>query len=99
MDLMAAWKKWDMEEGARSGYKVGFQIGFFIGFMTGFEEGYKIGFEEGRELGRQEVRQDAICKLLRKGLSPEFIAETIDVPLEEVLSVGCYYSKPSKTER
>ena len=47
------------------------------------KEGYEGGREEGREEGREVILQNA----LRKGHTPEQIAEFIGVDLEEVLRV------------
>ncbi|WP_409341393.1 hypothetical protein [Paenibacillus sp. MBLB4367] len=42
--------------------------------------GYEEGMEEGMEKGREEI----IRKLLDKGFTPEKIAETIEVPVDDI---------------
>ncbi|TNJ62400.1 Rpn family recombination-promoting nuclease/putative transposase [Paenibacillus hemerocallicola] len=50
----------------------------------GMEEGIEIGFEKGKVEGKAEERHSIIRKLLDKGFSPEEVAETIEVPVDEV---------------
>lgn len=50
----------------------------------GYEEGREEGREEGIEAGKEEERQLIIRKLLNKGLKPEEIADTLDLPLTVV---------------
>jgi len=50
----------------------------------GYEEGREEGREEGIEAGKEEERQLIIRKLLNKGLKPEEIADTLDLPLAVV---------------
>lgn len=42
--------------------------------------GYEEGIEEGIEKGKEEI----IRKLLDKGFSPEKVAETIEIPVDEI---------------
>ena len=49
-----------------------------------FVEGIK---QEGREEGREEEQRDQISKMLRKGKTPEQIADFCDYPMKLVLEV------------
>lgn len=46
--------------------------------------GYEKGIEEGLKKGEEKAKQMFIRKMLAKGFTPEQVAETIEVPLEEV---------------
>ncbi|MFD0714785.1 hypothetical protein [Paenibacillus sp. GCM10027626] len=49
--------------------------------------GYDEGKDEGREEGREEERRLIIHKLLEKGFTPEKVADTLELPLDEVEKV------------
>ena len=80
MELMPAWTKWAKEEGLQEGLQEGLR--------EGMEKGRKEGRREGRREGRQEERQAIIRKLLDKGHSPEEIADTLELPVDEVRKLG-----------
>lgn len=42
------------------------------------------GYEKGMEEGLEKGKEDVIRKLLEKGFSPEKLAETIEVPVDEI---------------
>jgi len=76
MELMPAWTKWAKEEGLQEG------------LQEGLREGMEKGRKEGRREGRQEERQAIIRKLLDKGHSPEEIADTLELPVDDVRKLG-----------
>lgn len=50
----------------------------------GYEKGMEEGYEKGKEEGIEKGKEDVIRKLLEKGFSPEKLAETIEVPVDEI---------------
>jgi predicted transposase/invertase (TIGR01784 family) len=50
----------------------------------GYEEGIEEGIEKGIEKGKEEANQNIALKLLNKGFSPEEVAETIELSVEEI---------------
>ncbi|GIP35104.1 hypothetical protein [Paenibacillus sp. J2TS4] len=42
------------------------------------------GYEEGIEEGIEKGKEDIIRKFLDKGFSPEKVAETLEVPVDEI---------------
>lgn len=50
----------------------------------GYDEGLEKGIEEGIEKGIEKGKEDVLRKFLDKGFSPEDIAETIGVSVEEI---------------
>ena len=67
-------------------------------FREGKAEGIELGKAEGMELGKAEGRDEKAVEdsieFLRKGISPEIIAECVKLPLERVLEL----EKGIKTE-
>ncbi|MFD0717709.1 Rpn family recombination-promoting nuclease/putative transposase [Paenibacillus sp. GCM10027626] len=57
------------------------------GYDEGKDEGREEGREEGKEVGREEERRLIIRKLLEKGFTPEKVADTLELPLDEVKKV------------
>jgi predicted transposase/invertase (TIGR01784 family) len=68
MELMPAWKRWGYEEG----------------IAEGLEEGIEKGIEKGLEKGREEAKRSIALKLLAKGFTPEEVADTLEIPIEEI---------------
>jgi hypothetical protein len=61
---------------------------FDIGFAEGYKEGYAEGYAKGLAEGKAEQESIAIPRLLESGLlTPEQIAEILQVPLERVLQI------------
>ena len=57
-------------------------------FQEGLEKGEQIGLEKGEQIGQRKKEEQAIKKALQKGkLSPEEIAEMLDVSLDRVLQI------------
>ena len=60
-------------------------------FREGKAEGMELGKAEGMELGKTEGRDEkaveASIEFLKKGISPEIIAECVKLPLERVLEL------------
>jgi predicted transposase/invertase (TIGR01784 family) len=48
------------------------------------QRGREEGKEEGREEGREEGKLEVARRLLARGISPDIIAESADVPLERI---------------
>ncbi|MBP1990318.1 Rpn family recombination-promoting nuclease/putative transposase [Paenibacillus eucommiae] len=71
MELMPAWKRWGYEEGIERGIE------------QGIEKGIEQGIEQGIEKGKEEI----IRKFLNKGFSPAEIADTLELPVGEVLKL------------
>lgn len=55
--------------------------------MNIWQMGVAAGREEGVEKGEAKVLIAQICKKLRKGKTPEAIAEEVEEPLEKVLKI------------
>jgi predicted transposase/invertase (TIGR01784 family) len=72
MKLMPAW--------SRAGYE--------NGIKDGIEEGIEKGIEQGEENGKMLERKQIIQKFLGKGFSPEQLAETLEIPVDEVRELG-----------
>ncbi len=56
-------------------------------FREGKAEGKAEGMELGKAEGRDEKAVEASIEFLRKGISPEIIAECEKLPLERVLEL------------
>lgn len=54
----------------------------------GYEEGIEQGIEQGQEHWRLEERKAVVRKLLTKGMTPESVAELLELPLTEVRRMG-----------
>ena len=61
------------------------------GLTKGREEGRKEGREEGlvkgREEGREEGKLDAARKMLAAGIDAKVIADALEIPVEDILSI------------
>ncbi|MFD0714464.1 Rpn family recombination-promoting nuclease/putative transposase [Paenibacillus sp. GCM10027626] len=55
---------------------------------AGYEEGIKEGIEKGEENGKTMERKVIIQKFLGKGFSPEQLAETLEISVDEVMKLG-----------
>ncbi|MFC5405955.1 hypothetical protein [Cohnella soli] len=58
------------------------------GYEKGIKEGVEKGIEEGIEKGEEKSKKLIIQKFLGKGFSPEQLAETLEIPVEEVMNLG-----------
>lgn len=54
------------------------------GLEQGIKQGIELGKEQGLKLGRREERQLIAKRLLKKGLSLEFVCEETELTIEEV---------------
>jgi predicted transposase YdaD len=87
------------EEGIELGKQRGREEGIELGKQRGREEGIELGKQRGREegieLGKQQERQvvklETIPKLLQLGLSVEIISQTLELPLEIVITEARKY--------
>ena len=52
-----------------------------------FERQLAYSFREGKAEGMEEKAVEASLELLKKGVSPEIIAECVKLPLEKVLEL------------
>ena len=98
---MQAWEERELdkqearEEGRLLGLEEGRMLGQKEGRMLGQKEGRLLGQEEGRRLGQQEglaqgkslLLKNLIRKKLQKGLSPEEIADVLEVELSTILAL------------
>ena len=79
-----------MEKGEKKGHKRGLKEGMIKGEKKGHEKGLKEGLEKGREEEReanQKKQQAAVKNLLGQGVSPELVAQSFSIPLEDVLKL------------
>jgi predicted transposase/invertase (TIGR01784 family) len=66
----------------------GLEKGLQEGEQIGLEKGEQIGLEKGEQIGQRKKEEQAIKNALQKGkLSPEEIAEMLEVSLERVLQI------------
>ncbi|XID93273.1 Rpn family recombination-promoting nuclease/putative transposase [Paenibacillaceae bacterium WGS1546] len=72
MELMPAWKRWGYEEGVEEGLL----------------KGKEVGKAEGKAEGMAEERSHIVRKLLAKGFAAEQVADTLDLPIDEVKKLG-----------
>jgi predicted transposase/invertase (TIGR01784 family) len=54
------------------------------GWKEGWEKGWKEGWKEGLEKGRKKSREEAVKRLLKYGMTPEQIAEALELPPDTV---------------
>ncbi|MFC5402750.1 Rpn family recombination-promoting nuclease/putative transposase [Cohnella soli] len=54
----------------------------------GYEEGIEQGKAEGKEEGKEEERSLIARKLLSKGFTPEQVADTLELPLHQIVKFG-----------
>ena len=65
-----------------------FHEGLEKGEQIGLEKGEQIGLEKGEQIGQRKKEEQAIKNALQKGkLSPEEIADMLEVSLERVLQI------------
>lgn len=75
-----------LEQGIAKGIEEGLEQGIAKGLEQGMEQGLAKGIEQGIEKGRSEGVRETI--LAFKGIiAPEVIAETLKLPLFEVLRI------------
>ncbi len=79
MGIVELVNKYYEEEGLKKGMEKGMEIGI----EKGIEKGIDLGIEKGIDLGVEF----SIEKMLKKGLEPQFIAETLEVELVLVLKI------------
>lgn len=68
-------------------YSLGWDDGMEAGMKKGRESGIKAGMEQGMERGSEMKLVALICKKLKKGKTPEVIAEELEEDLSVVLAV------------
>jgi hypothetical protein len=61
------------------------KLGLKKGLKQGLEQGLKQGLEQGRKQGFERERRQSIRNMLVAGMTPEQIAQTLKLPLDEVL--------------
>jgi hypothetical protein len=65
-----------------------FDIGFAEGYKEGYKEGYAVGYAKGLAKVKAEQESIVIHRIVESGLlTPEQIAEILQVPLERVLQI------------
>ncbi len=52
-----------------------------------FERQLAYSFREGKAEGKVETKKEVVVEFLKKGISPELIAECVKLPLEKVLEL------------
>ena len=78
--------EWNMEDACRVAKEEAMEQGFAQGLEQGIAKGIEEGLEQGIEKGRSEGVRETI--LAFKGIiAPEVIAETLKLPLFEVLRI------------
>ncbi len=77
-----------LNEAQREGFRQGIELGKERGLEQGLEEGLEQGLEEGLEQGRLEERRRIAKKLLKTGLSLEFVCAETELTAEEVKKLG-----------
>ncbi|MEK0314474.1 Rpn family recombination-promoting nuclease/putative transposase [Cohnella sp. 56] len=58
------------------------------GFEEGVEQGIEQGIEQGKDRGMLEERKDVVRKLLGKGMTPDKVADMLELTPEEVARLG-----------
>ena len=82
--------EWNMDEALEVTQEEAFADGVEYGLKRGIEQGLEQGLEQGMELGvaqGETAEREKIIRTMRKKLSAEDIAETLEVPLDYVLKV------------
>ncbi|WP_378128692.1 hypothetical protein [Cohnella soli] len=69
---------------ARVAYEEGIEKGIEQGIVQGIEKGIGQGIEQGEEKSKKLIIQ----KFLRKGFTPEQLAETLEISIDEVKELG-----------
>ena len=77
-------KAYIREEGYEEGYDEGYEEGIGQGITQGIKQGIAQGMEQGIEQGAIKQIVKAVCIKLRKGKSPEQIADEVEESLELV---------------
>ena len=91
--FMQAWEERELdkqearEEGRLLGLEEGRMLGQKEGRLLGQEEGRRLGQQEGLAQGKSLLLKNLIRKKLQKGLSPEEIADILEVELSTILSL------------
>ena len=74
--------EWSMDEALEAAKEEGMEEAFADGVEYGLEQGMELGVAQGETAEREKI-----IRTMRKKLSAEDIAETLEVPLEYVLKV------------
>jgi predicted transposase YdaD len=76
------------EEGRAEGWVEGHAAGHAAGHAVGHAEGHAEGHAKGRAEGQAEAMKTLAEKALKRGLSPNDIAELTGLTVEEVLRLS-----------
>jgi predicted transposase/invertase (TIGR01784 family) len=71
----------------QQGREEGLKEGLEEGLKEGLEEGLKEGLKEGRKEGLEEGRKEMARSFLANGVSPELVAKSSGLPLDEVMAL------------
>ncbi|MCW6039065.1 hypothetical protein K4A83_22855, partial [Spirulina subsalsa FACHB-351] len=72
-------KQEGLEEGLQQGREQGLQQGREQGLQQGREQGLQQGREQGLQQGREQMKQQLIHRLADRGMSPDEIAELLEL--------------------
>ena len=73
-----------MAKGLEKGMEKGLEKGRVEGRTEGLQEGMEKGLEKGRAEGKAEGLKEAAANMKRLGISPEHIAQSTGIPVEEI---------------
>ncbi len=76
-------RKEEFEEGMERGIAQGIEQGIERGIAQGMEQ----GIEQGVEQGRVQILAEIVCSKLKKGKTPEEIADALEEPVENIQKI------------
>lgn len=80
MTIAESW----IEEGIQKGIQKGIEKGIQQGIEKGVQQGIKKGIQQGIHEGRKDTKKSIALKLLKMGLSIDFISQATELTCEEI---------------
>ena len=74
-------------EGVERGVAQGIEQGIERGIEQGIAQGMEQGIERGVEQGRVQILAELVCCKLKKGKTPEEIADALEEPVENIQKI------------
>ena len=76
--------EWLEEQGLLKGLEQGIQQGMQQGIQHGMQQGIQQGMQQGMQQGESNATHRVAARMLKSGMSPEFVAEMTDLTREEI---------------
>ena len=80
-------RKEEFEDGMEQGIAQGIEQGIAQGMERGIAQGMEQGIEQGVEQGRVQILAEIVCSKLKKGKTPEEIADALEEPVENIQKI------------